>query len=241
MDAALGGAFLLVEIRLNRGDCLDVMRSLADKSIDAVVTDPPYSSGTRREGAKGLRKSMTRGVEDTAWFGTDSLTTNGFVWLMRTCAVEWQRLLKPGGHVLCFIDWRMMPALAGAIESADLRHAGLLIWDKTYFGMGSCFRNQHEMILHFTKGVGSPPRRRDVGNVLSFKPIRHGGHPTEKPLDLMGALISVVASQGETVLDPFAGSGSTLVAARNLGCSSIGIEREAEYIAGIERRLGLGL
>jgi site-specific DNA-methyltransferase (adenine-specific) len=211
------------------GDCLEVMRSLPSNSVDAVVTDPPYSSGTRREGAKGLRKSMTRGHEDAAWFGTDSLTTNGFIWLMRACAVEWQRLLKPGGHALAFIDWRMMPAMAGAIESADLRHAGLLVWDKTYFGMGSCFRNQHELILHFTKGVGNPPKRRDAGNVFSFKPIRNGDHPTQKPLDLMRSLISVVAGAGETILDPFAGSGMTLAAGTLEGCNVIGIERDPTY------------
>lgn len=220
-----------MSVRVLTGDCLEQMRQLESNSVDAVVTDPPYSSGTRREGAKGIRKSMNRGVEDAAWFGCDSLTTNGFIWLMRTCAVEWQRLLRPGGHVLAFIDWRMMPALAGAIESADLRHAGLLVWDKTYFGMGSCFRNQHELILHFTKGVGSPPRRRDLGNVLSFKPVRNGYHPTEKPVDLMRALVSVIAGPGQTVLDPFCGSGATLKAAAIEGCNAIGIERDPAYAA----------
>lgn len=216
-------------VTLFHGDCLEEMKKLAPNSIDAVVTDPPYSSGTRREGAKGIRKAMTRGHEDETWFGTDSLTTNGFVWLMRACAVEWQRVLKPGGHALVFIDWRMMPPLAGAIESADLRHAGLLVWDKTYFGMGSCFRNQHELILHFTKGVGTPPRRRDVGNVLSFKPIRNGEHPTEKPIDLMRTLISVVAGSGDAILDPFAGSGATLTAGVLEGCNVIGVERDPQY------------
>jgi site-specific DNA-methyltransferase (adenine-specific) len=224
-------------VTIIQGDVLEVLRSLPSASVDAVVTDPPYSSGTRREGAKGVRKAMTRGAEDAEWFGTDSLTTNGFVWLMRECAVHWQRLLKPGGHVLAFIDWRMMPALAGAIESADLRHAGLLVWDKTHFGMGSCFRNQHELVLHFTKGVGSEPRRRDIANVLSFRPVRDGDHPTQKPVELMRTLISVVASPGETILDPFAGSGSTLVAAMHQGCSGIGIEREQNYVDLARRRI----
>jgi DNA modification methylase len=226
-----------MSVTVLNGDCLELMRSLPPCSFDAVVTDPPYSSGTRKEGQKGVRKSMNRGVEDATWFGCDSLTTNGFIWLMRSCAIEWQRLLKPGGHALVFIDWRMMPALAGAIESADLRHAGLLIWDKTYFGMGSCFRNQHEMILHFTKGVGREPRRRDVGNVLSHKPIRNGDHPTEKPVSLMRDLISVVAGPGDSLLDPFAGSGATLHAALLQGCSATGIERDSQYAAFAEARI----
>lgn len=214
-----------------QGDCLEVMRRLETASFDAVVTDPPFSSGTRREAAKGVRKSMTRGTEDAAWFGSDSLTTDGFVWLLRSCAVEWQRLLKPGGHALVFIDWRMLPALAAAIESADLRKVGVLVWDKTYFGMGSCFRNQHEMILHFTKGVGNPPHRRDVGNVLSFKPIRNGDHPTEKPVPLMRELLSVICKPGDRILDPFAGSAATLVAGVEQGLEVVGIERDPDYYA----------
>lgn len=173
------------------GDCLEMMKLLPASSVDAIVTDPPYSSGTRREASKGIRKSMDRTTGDAEWFGSDSLTTTGFVYLIRSCALEWNRLLKQGGHALVFIDWRMYPAMAGAIESADLRHSGLIVWDKTYFGMGSCFRNQHELILHFTKGVAIP-QRKDVGNVISCKPIRNGEHPTEKPVDLMRKLISVV-------------------------------------------------
>lgn len=220
-----------------QGDCLRVLRSFGEAQFDAVVTDPPYSSGTRREASKGLRKSMNRAGEDADWFATDCLTTNGFMWLMRECAVEWQRVLKPGGHILCFIDWRMMPALSGAIESADLRHVGLLVWDKTYFGMGSYFRNQHELILHFTKGKSLPPQRRDVGNVIRCKPIRGGEHPTEKPVELMQELISVVCPPGGVVLDPFTGSGATGAAAVATGRGFMGIERDPEYAALARSRL----
>lgn len=224
-------------IDLRCGDCLQEMRKIEPCSVDLVLTDPPFSSGTRREGAKGLRKSMTRGHEDATWFGTDSLTTNGFVWLMRECAIEWQRIMKPGAHAFVFIDWRMYPALAGAIESADLRHSGLIVWDKTYFGMGSVFRNQHELILHFTKGVGTEPLRRDVGNVIQCKPIRNGDHPTQKPVDLLETLISVVARDGATILDPFCGSGSTVIAALRKGCNPIGIERDPSYLAVTKARI----
>ena len=214
---------------LHLGDCLDIMQGLPAGVVDLVLTDPPFSSGTRREAAKGIRKSMNRATADAEWFGSDSLTTNGFVFLLRSCALEWHRMLKPGAHVLCFIDWRMEAGLADAIESADLRRAGLLVWDKTYFGMGSCFRNQHELILHFTKGVGSPPLRRDVGNVLQAKPIRNGRHPTEKPDDLLGPLIEVTCPEGGIVLDCFFGSGSTGVAAIKRHRRFIGIEREKPY------------
>lgn len=216
------------------------MRELPAESVDVVLTDPPYSSGTRREASKGVRKSMTRGTGDAEWFGSDSLTVNGFLWLMRSAAVQWARVLRPGGHALAFIDWRMSPQLAAAIESADLRHAGLLVWDKTHFGMGSCFRNQHELVLHFTKGVGAPPSRRDVGNVISCPPVPRGKmlHPTEKPVALLRRLLGVVAPPGSVVLDSFAGSGATGEAAALEGHDAILVERELPYVEKMRARLG---
>lgn len=219
------------------GDCLEVMDELPAASVAAVVTDPPYSSGTRREGQKGLRKSMNRGAADGDWFGTDCLTTNGFLWLMRACARDWRRLLVDGGHVLSFIDWRMYPALAGAIESVDMRHAGLLVWDKRVFGMGSCFRNQHELIVHFTKGMGRPPARRDCPNVLSVAGIRGAEHETEKPEALIKKLLAVVTHPGDVVFDPFMGSGTSLVCAKALGRQAIGIEIEEKHCELAARRL----
>lgn len=212
-------------------DAIEAMRELVESGVvvDAVITDPPYSSGTRREAQKGVRKAMTRTAEDVEWFDSDSLTASGLSYLMRSCALQWLRLLKPGGHVLCFTDWRMYPTMAAAIESADLRINDCLVWDKTQFGMGRHFRNQHEFIMHFTKGVGVDAERRDVPNVLRCKPIRRGVHDTQKPERLIEDLMSVIVPKGGTVLDPFAGSGSTGRAARKLGMRAILIERSPKY------------
>jgi site-specific DNA-methyltransferase (adenine-specific) len=95
------------------GDCIESMRSLPDHSIDAILTDPPYSSGTRREGAKGIRKTMLRGTSAEEWFPNDCLTTDGFWWLLHANAVQWKRLCQTGSHILSFIDWRMWPRLSG--------------------------------------------------------------------------------------------------------------------------------
>lgn len=221
--------------RLILGDVLGSMAELGAASIDAVVTDPPFSSGGR-EASKSVRKSMTRGTDAEEWFGSDNMSVNGFGYLMRECAREWYRVLKPGGHALVFIDWRMLPHLSAAIESADLLYRGVLVWDKTYFGMGSHFRNQHEFILHFSKSTPTKPRRRDVPNVLSFKPIRNGDHPTQKPVPLIRRLLSVIASPGEVVLDSFNGSGTTGVAALLSGMKYVGIEREPKYLESTEAR-----
>ena len=217
--------------KVNISDCLEGLREIGTESIDTIITDPPYSSGARREAGRTLRgqDKMTRGENRAEWFGCDSLTTKGLSYLIRECALEWNRVLKDGGHALIFIDWRMSATLSAVIESADLREDSIIVWDKTFFGMGSCFRNQHEFILHFTKGKGTPPLRRDVGNVIQCKPIRNGSHPTEKPVQLIEKLISVVTPPGGIILDCFAGTGATGVAARNMGRKFIGIEREKGY------------
>jgi site-specific DNA-methyltransferase (adenine-specific) len=218
------------DVRLIHGDCLEVMREIPENSIDVVLTDPPFSSGTRKEGQKGVRKAMVRSMEDDDWFATDCLTTHGFLWLMRQNALRWKRLLKRGGHALVFIDWRMSPHLSAAIESADFRQQPTLIWDKTYFGMGAFFRNQYELVLHFTNGRGRDPQRRDVGNVLSCAPIRDGSHPNEKPVPLLREILSVVTPPGGRVLDPFMGSGSVGVAAVRLEMSFTGIDIDPEFV-----------
>ncbi len=227
-------------VTLYLGDCIEVMDDLDDVSVDVVLTDPPYSSGGRRENARSIRKSMTRAVEDDDWIRSDAMSTTGFVYLLRQCGLQWRRVLKPGGHVLSFIDWRMTDHLGAALESADLRRHPTLVWDKQRLGMGAIFRNQHEFIVHMSAGNPTPPQRRDVPNVIGVPPVRDGDHPTEKPERLLRTLLSVVTPPHGIVLDPFAGSGATLTAAASLGHKAIGIEADERYCEVIARRMSQG-
>lgn len=224
-------------VTLYHGDCIEVMSSLDEASIDTVLTDPPYSSGGRRENARSIRKSMTRRVEDDDWIRGDAMSTPGFVYLLRECGIQWRRVLRPGGHVLTFIDWRMAPNLGAALETADLRQHPTLVWDKASIGMGAIFRNQHEFIVHMSAGTPTDPLRRDVPNVLRFPKVRDGDHPTEKPDALLQTLLSVVAPLNAVVLDPFAGSGSTLTAAKNTGRRAVGVEADERYCEIAAKRL----
>jgi site-specific DNA-methyltransferase (adenine-specific) len=212
------------------GEALATLRGLGDDSVDVILTDPPFSSGGRRENARSIRKSMLRETEDAAWIVGDAMSTNGFLWTMRELGWAARRILKPGGHMLAFIDWRMCANLSAALESADLRQHPTIVWDKTYFGMGALFRNQHEFIVHMTKGNPSAPQRRDVGNVVACKPIRDRQHPTEKPVDLLRTLLSVVCPPGGLVVDPFAGSFTTGLAAEAEGHDFIGVELSDEFV-----------
>lgn len=224
-------------VTLWHGDAIEVMTGLGDRSVDAVLTDPPYSSGGRRENARAVRGSMLRSMEDEDWIRGDAMSTQGFTWLLRMCGLQWRRVLVTGGHALAFIDWRMAPILAAALETADLRQHPTIVWDKTFFGMGAVFRNQYELVVHMSAGSAREPRRRDVGNVIACKPVKGGEHPTEKPVPLLGKLLSVVCPEGGVVLDPFAGSGATGEAARLSGCRAWLIEADERYCEVIARRL----
>jgi DNA modification methylase len=228
-------------ITIFHGDCLDVLADLAvelHENVNAVITDPPYASGTRSEAKRGSSGAMVRGgrFADKP-IENDQMTTLGFVWFIRAVARLCRPMIVPGGSFLSFIDWRQWPNLLGAVESCDYRVNGMIVWDKVSFGMGNGFRGQHELILHASRGVPDV-FDRSVGNVLPFKRDDTDDHPSPKPTDLMGRLVSVVSPVGGLVLDPFAGSGATLVAAKNAGRRAIGIEVEERYCDLAARRLG---
>ena len=84
------------------GDCLEELRNIKTGTGDVILTDPPFSSGGR-EATKSVRKSMNRGTDAEDWFGSDNMSVNGFSHIMRECAREWYRILKPGSHLFIFI------------------------------------------------------------------------------------------------------------------------------------------
>lgn len=219
------------------GDCLRVMRELPDASVDLVLCDPPFCAGGKHEATKAARQnSMTRDTGKT-WIAGDQMGTSGFAHLARECGLEWRRLLKPGGHILVFADQKMVSHASDAIESADLRKNGLIVWNKIHFGMGANFRRQHEPILHFSKGVGRPPLRRDVGDVIDCPPVRGGVHRTQKPVELLKVLISVLCPEGGMILDPFFGSASTAVAAIESGRRFVGSECDPDVFEAAVRHV----
>lgn len=223
------------------GDCLDMLRGMGSASVDAVITDPPYCAGAVSEASRtsaagqGLR---SENIKRFGWFVGDNMGTAGLVWLLRSIAVESARVVKPSGSVLMFCDWRMVASLQPAIESAGLRFQNLIVWDKEHMGLGTGFRAQHEMILHYTNGAPQY-HDRSISNVLKAKRVRGDDreHQTQKPVDLMAKLIRVVCPVGGLVVDPFAGSGSTGVAAIMEGRRFIGSERDPIHVETARKRI----
>ena len=213
---------------LFEGDCRSYMALIPDDSVDCVVTDPPYGMGFQSNRSKKgprHRKLAQDDKIDAAWL------SDAF------------RVLKNGGGLLSFCDWRTSCDWRRHIEAAGFSVRSQVIWDRMHHGMGDLrggFAPRHDVIWYATKGrrifAGGRPR-----SVIASKrpsPSEDFGHPTCKPVDLMVTLLRAVDDgSGGIVLDPFAGSGSTLVAAETLGRPWLGCEIDPEYAAIAKRRL----
>jgi site-specific DNA-methyltransferase (adenine-specific) len=216
--------FQMNGVTLYKGDCADF-----DIACDLLVTDPPY--GQEFKSGKSDLWGTIKGDDDIA--GTiDRLT-------------KVLKGLKRGRHVYIFgnrFDIARLP-LCGAAE---------IIWDKGTIGMGDLSQPwgpQHENITFATYELSKANREKGYGNlsarlrkgsiVRSMRPIsgRVQHHPTEKPVDILRQLIESSSIMGEIVYDPFAGSGSTLVAAAIEGRHAIGVEFEERYCETAARRL----
>lgn len=216
-------------VTLYHGDCREVL-PLVDGTFDCVITDPPYSSGGFQEAGKSGGSIGTRGSETIA---LDNLSTRGYERLMR----EVLRHCNQADEIYVFTDWRMWINTFDAIEAGGWRVRNMLVWDKVAMGMGMPWRNQHELIAY---GKRTPAQILDGkrGNVLQAKRSGNAHHPTEKPLGLMAQLAS--NTKATRICDPFAGSGTTLVAAKQVGVPAVGIELSEAYCEVIATRLAQG-
>lgn len=213
------------------GDALEIMETL--ETVDAIITDPPYCSGSVGEAQRTASKGQglrSESIRRLGWFVGDNMSTAGLASLLRSIGVRGLHILNPEGSMLVFCDWRMVPSLAPTIESAGLRFQNMIVWDKGHMGLGQGFRAQHEIILHYTAGS---PKYHDKGTANILKSSRvhftEREHQTQKPVDLMESLIRVAAPPDGVVLDPFMGSGSTGCAATETGRRFVGIERCPEH------------
>jgi len=222
-------------VTLHLGDCLEFMRTMPDKSVDAVITDPPYCSGTRQQSGARTLVSKSDSRDNDEWFLGDNMGVDTYVRWMRQISGECLRLCKPGAHAYVFTDWRQYTNIVTAWESMRWTLRSVIVWDKAKGGaMGSFWRNNHEWICVFTKGQPTPLPNGSFFNTWTGTKPQGGDHPTEKPL----ALISYIADAvNGAVFDPFMGSGTTGVACVQLGRNFIGCEIDPQYYAIAERRI----
>ncbi len=223
------------ELRL--GDARELIKELDDESVDLIITDPPY-------GIEGLEGSGEKSVMSytTMLDETDNASIKVVIELMTSLAPEMNRVLKPSGHLYVFFQIRLYKELNDILGKFFEMSKVPIIWDKgravTPF-MGYFYASSHEQVLFGHK----PPRKKRLNNpgrdLLLFRPEEVKGriHPFQKPLELIRYLINQSSNLGETVLDPFVGSGTTVIAAEILGRKGIGFEMDEETFHLAQERL----
>lgn len=208
----------MTEQKIIQGDCLEVMKTMADKSFDLVLTDPPYGmayqSSWRTEKYERIAND-----EDVAWFPD--------------FAKEVYRVLKDDSHVYIFCNDYAVSDFRRELEKVGFTPKRTLVWVKNNHTSGDLegdYANKTEFVVYAQKGRRLLNGKRET-NVLNFDRVASEIHPTQKPVNLCEFLISKSTNAGDWVLDPFAGSGTTIIAAKNTGRNAIGIEIEPQYHA----------
>ena len=221
-----------------QADAIQAISQMIDESVDLIIADPPYSSGARQTADIWRRNVMTRADHwETEWFGTDNLSTAGFMFFIRGVFLSLFQKAKEGAHLYCFIDWRNYPLLIQTLESAGWRPLNLIVWDKTSFALGSDYRFQHELIALASKGSPNPFNMKDVPNVIRVKRPRPGIHPTIKPIQLISTFVKMSSKEGDLVIDPFCGSGTTGEACAMLNRRFVGIDIDGKYVEMTKTRI----
>lgn len=226
-------------VRLYQGDALDVLRSLdATEQIAATITDPPYSSGGFNLATKTqstATKYAQNGRSSHASFSGDGRDALAFLAWCDLWMRECRRLSQPGAYMLSFSDWRQLPAVAQAIQVAGFYWRGVVTWNKTLASRAphkGYFRHQVEFVPWGTNGPCHKATHDGPfpGCVSVRLDPRKKLHQVAKPVELMRELVRCVPPGG-VVLDPFAGSATTGVAAIEAGLGFIGIESDPHYFA----------
>ena len=229
---------------LHHGDALRVLADLPDASVDALITDPPYSSGGMvrgdRAGASTTAKYVTTGsaAKDFSEFSGDNRDQRGYQYWLALWLSECHRIVKPGGVALLFTDWRQLPATTDALQSGGWVWRGIVPWYKPAARpTAGRFTSQCEYVVWGSHGgMTTDLTAPCLPGFYQASAPRDREHITQKPLDVMRKLCQIVP-EGGTVLDPFMGSGTTGVAAVIEGRRFVGVEMTQHYHDVAARRI----
>lgn len=232
-------------IDLRKGDCLELMQDIPDKSIDAIITDPPY------------------GTTACKW---DSVIDFNLMW------EQLNRIIKPNGAIVLFgsepfssalrmsniknykYDWKWDKVIGSGFQVAKYKPM-MRSEDVCIFGTGGKVNyypikikrdkpiNGYAVNNSLSNPLANADKKvrtythKNPTNILEFKKVKGTVHPTQKPIELMEYLIKTYTQENETVLDFTMGSGSTMVACVSTNRNGIGIEMDDKYFAIAERRI----
>lgn len=221
-----------------KGDCLNVMKSIPDDSIDCIITDPPYNLGKFMHDRNTNLVKMR--ANQFAYAGWDNLDYEAWTISMKCFLNECSRVLKKRGTLILFMAVIKVSDIIKLSQDTKLYYKTTGVWHKSNpmpRNMNIQFVNSTESWIYFTNKDTSGTFNNNgkvvhdfiQSSVCPLSEKKHGKHPTQKPLIIMKQLISLVTNPNDIVLDPFMGSGSTCVAAASLRRRYIGVELDENY------------
>ena len=231
--------------RLVCGNALDPQaydKLFGEEKAAAAFTDPPYNVRIKGHvGGKGRRAHREFPM------ASGEMTGGAFSRFLGEAFGLMASYAREDATIFACMDWRHLGEILGAIQSLDCELINLCVWVKTNGGMGSLYRSRHELVFVFGKRgarrlnnvqLGQYGRNRtNVWNYPGMNSFARRGrtrgldfHPTCKPIVMVADAILDVTRRGDIVLDPFCGSGTTILAAERVGRRGYGIELDPLYV-----------
>jgi site-specific DNA-methyltransferase (adenine-specific) len=199
------------------GDCITRMAGLPSNTADLILTDPPYLVSYRDRDGRTVAND-----DNTDW--------------LKPAFAQMHRVLKDDSFCVSFYGWQATGLFLDAAREAGFRVAGHMVFVKKYASSKRYLAHHHEQAFLFAKG--RPGRELDpMSDVMGWAYTGNKHHPTQKPVEPLAQIIQAFTAPGDLVLDPFCGSGSTLVAAKSCGRLALGIELDADHCTTARRRL----
>ena len=224
------------DYKLFNADCFDIMQSMIDKgeTVDTIITDPPYSLDLSGRGTNRISQSKRKQIKDLTFVSDDFDYEKCFDLFLKICKIP---------NIILFCSNKQLSRTMSWFENAGLSTT-LLVWNK-YNAIPACnnsYIDDVEFIV-YVRGKKAPYNNDAPINVkhkIKTYPYPHTTireHPTQKPVELIKELVQLHSFAGQTVFDPFMGSGTTGIACMENNRKFIGVEREEKYFNIAKRRI----
>ena len=239
----LGDIYQLGNHRLMCGDSTSidaVDKLMGGQRADMVFTDPPYGmsyGGGRAQGNHSLNKQGGVLVKAHGMILGDDKTGNDLIALIRDALLSAKMVSKSGASFYICFPWRTYSEFEAAMEECGLTASACIVWDKKSIGLGNAnYRPQHEFIFYCKGGVWYGDKAQSDVWSLSRGATGKYVHPTQKPVELIELALKNSSKGGDTVVDVFGGSGSTLIACEKLNRYAKLMELDPKYCDVIVKR-----